>query len=111
MRTSEVADYARSRISVFRSARARPAAELGQRVHGSVVRERASIVRAVGRELSQRFHRAQDGSVRPGLTIEDGSLVVTDNYLKVRIPHGLAAERAGERARLAGERALVGTVV
>ena len=27
--------------------------------------------------------------MRPGLTIEDGSLVVTDNYLKVRIPPGL----------------------
>ena len=38
----------------------------------------------------RRFHQAQNGSVRPGLTIEDGSLVVTDNYLKVRIPRGLA---------------------
>jgi hypothetical protein len=28
--------------------------------------------------------------VRPGLTLEDGSLVVTDNYLKVRIPPGRA---------------------
>ena len=66
------------------------AAALPGRVHGSIVRERASIVRARGRELNQRFHESQDGSVRPGLTIEDGSLVVTDNYLKVRIPPGLA---------------------
>jgi hypothetical protein len=29
------------------------------------------------------------GSVRPGLTLEDGTLVVTDNFLKVRIPPGL----------------------
>lgn len=58
-------------------------------VHGTVVRERASIVRGIGRELNQRFHRAQHGAVRPGLTIDDGSLVVTDNYLKVRIPAGL----------------------
>ena len=65
------------------------AAEMGERVHGSIVRERASVVRAVGRQLSQRFHRTQDGAVRPGLTIEDGSLVVTDNYLKVKIPQGL----------------------
>jgi threonylcarbamoyladenosine tRNA methylthiotransferase MtaB len=64
------------------------AAALPDKVHGSIVRNRASLVRAIGRELSQRFHRAQDGSVRPGLTIEDGSLVVTDNYLKVRIPRG-----------------------
>ena len=65
------------------------AAELPGRVHGSVVRERAGIVRAIGRVLNQRFHHAQHGSVRPGLTIEDGSLVVTDNYLKVRIQPGL----------------------
>jgi threonylcarbamoyladenosine tRNA methylthiotransferase MtaB len=65
------------------------AAELPGRVHGSIVRERAGIVRAIGRVLHQRFHLAQHGSVRPGLTIEDGSLVVTDNYLKVRIPPGL----------------------
>ncbi len=64
------------------------ASELAGKVHGSVVRERASVVRAIGRELNQRFHRAQEGSVRPGLTIEDGSLVVTDNYIKVRIPPG-----------------------
>ena len=66
------------------------AAALTGKVHGSIVRERAGVVRAIGRELNQRFHRAQDGSVRPGLTIEDGSLVVTDNYLKVRIPPGLS---------------------
>ncbi|HET9467388.1 MAG TPA: tRNA (N(6)-L-threonylcarbamoyladenosine(37)-C(2))-methylthiotransferase MtaB [Vicinamibacterales bacterium] len=66
------------------------AAELTGRVHGSIVRDRASVVRAIGRELNERFHRKQHGSVRPGLTIEDGSLVVTDNYLKVRIPAGLS---------------------
>ena len=65
------------------------AADLPGRVHGSIVRERAATVRAIGRELNQRFHESQDGAVRPGLTIEDGSLVVTDNYLKVRIPPGL----------------------
>jgi hypothetical protein len=27
-------------------------------------------------------------TVRPSLTIDDGSMVVTDNYLKVRIPPG-----------------------
>ena len=31
--------------------------------------------------------------MRPGLTIEDGTLVVTDNYLKVRIPAGLERNR------------------
>jgi hypothetical protein len=31
--------------------------------------------------------------VRPGLTIEDGTHVVTDNYLKIRIPPGLERNR------------------
>jgi threonylcarbamoyladenosine tRNA methylthiotransferase MtaB len=64
------------------------AAALPDKVHGSIVRERAAVIRGIGRDLNQRFHRSQHGSVRPGLTIEDGSLVVTDNFLKVRIPPG-----------------------
>jgi len=66
------------------------ASELAHKVHGSIVRDRASAVRRIGRELNRAFHEAQLDSVRPGLTIEDGSLVVTDNYLKVRIPPGRA---------------------
>ena len=34
------------------------------------------------------FRLSQVGSVHRGLTLEDGSLVVTGNYLKVRIPPG-----------------------
>ena len=66
------------------------ASERPEKVHGSIVRDRASAVRRIGRELNRAFHEAQHDSVRPGLTIEDGSLVVTDNYLKVRIPPGRA---------------------
>jgi threonylcarbamoyladenosine tRNA methylthiotransferase MtaB len=64
------------------------ATDLPDKVHGAIVRERASIVRGIGRELNQRFHDAQHGTIRPALTIEDGSLAVTDNYLKLRIPAG-----------------------
>jgi threonylcarbamoyladenosine tRNA methylthiotransferase MtaB len=64
------------------------ATELPDKVHGAIVRDRASIVRGIGRELNQRFHDAQHGTIRPALTIEDGSLAVTDNYLKLRIPAG-----------------------
>ena len=64
------------------------AAALPDKVHGAIVRERASRLRAVGRALTERFHRSQDGIVRPALAIEDGTLVVTDNYLKVKIPPG-----------------------
>jgi threonylcarbamoyladenosine tRNA methylthiotransferase MtaB len=66
------------------------AASMPAKVHGSVVRERATRLRNVARDLTRAFQRAQEGAVRPGLTIEDGSLVVTDNYLKVRIPSGHA---------------------
>jgi threonylcarbamoyladenosine tRNA methylthiotransferase MtaB len=87
------------------------ASALTGKVHGSVVRERAAIIRAIGRELNQRFHDAQDGSVRPGLTIEDGSLVVTDNYLKVRIPPGLPRNQWVTVALTTNGDALVGTIL
>jgi threonylcarbamoyladenosine tRNA methylthiotransferase MtaB len=64
------------------------ASGLPGKVEGPVVRERGARIRAIGAELSRRFRERQRGSVRPGLTLEDGTLVVTDNYLKVRIPAG-----------------------
>jgi hypothetical protein len=54
-----------------------------------VVRARAAQLRDVGMVLSRRFRASQADTIRPGLTLEDGTLVVTDNYLKVRIPPGL----------------------
>lgn len=87
------------------------ATALPDKVHGSIVRARASVVRAIGRELSRRFENAQSGSIRPGLTIEDGELVVTDNYLKVRIPPGrMRNEWVNVRLTIA-EGSLVGAVV
>jgi threonylcarbamoyladenosine tRNA methylthiotransferase MtaB len=65
------------------------AAALPGKVPGTVVRERGQRIRRVAAQLSLRFRREQIGSVRPGLTIEDGSLVVTDNYLKLRIDAGM----------------------
>ena len=60
-----------------------------EKVDGAIIRARGTRLRAIGAELSSRFREAQTGSLRPGLTLEDGTLVVTDNYLKVRIPPGL----------------------
>ena len=60
------------------------------KVDGITIRDRGTKLRQIGAELTRRFQAAQTGTVRPGLTLEDGSLVVTDNYLKVRIPPGLA---------------------
>jgi threonylcarbamoyladenosine tRNA methylthiotransferase MtaB len=66
------------------------ATAMRDKVHGSVVRNRATRVRELGRSLIARFHCSQDGAIRPALTIDDGTTVVTDNYLKVRIAAGRA---------------------
>jgi threonylcarbamoyladenosine tRNA methylthiotransferase MtaB len=66
------------------------ASRMDGKVPGAVVRERARRVRQVGRRLADAFYAAQIGTLRPALTLEDGSLVVTDNYLKLRIPSGRA---------------------
>ena len=64
------------------------ASRLGDRVPGPAVRERTRRIREIGARLSARFRAAQVGTTHRGLTLEDGSLVVTGNYLKVRIPPG-----------------------
>jgi threonylcarbamoyladenosine tRNA methylthiotransferase MtaB len=65
------------------------ASALPDKVPGPVVRERGAQIRQIGVELARRFREAQTGTARPGLTLEDGTLVVTDNYLKVRIAPGV----------------------
>lgn len=66
------------------------ASTLGGRPPGAAVRERARHVREIGQQLAQRFRDAQIGTTHRALTLEDGSLVVTGNYLKLRIPPGCA---------------------
>jgi threonylcarbamoyladenosine tRNA methylthiotransferase MtaB len=73
------------------------------RIAGEVVRERGSRLRAIGAALARRFREAQIGQVRPGLTVDDGTVVVTDNYLKVRVPPGRARnERVDVRIERVG---------
>jgi threonylcarbamoyladenosine tRNA methylthiotransferase MtaB len=64
------------------------ASSMRGKVHGGVVRDRGNELRRVGARLAGRFRTSQTGAVRPGLTLEDGTLVVTDNYIKIRIPPG-----------------------
>jgi threonylcarbamoyladenosine tRNA methylthiotransferase MtaB len=64
------------------------ASAMRDKVHGAIVRDRGAQLRSIGAALAARFRAAQAGSIRPGLTLEDGTLVVTDNYLKVRIEPG-----------------------
>jgi threonylcarbamoyladenosine tRNA methylthiotransferase MtaB len=58
------------------------------KVNGVVVRERGQRIRDIGRALTARFRDSQVGTTHRALTLEDGTLVVTGNYLKVRIPAG-----------------------
>jgi len=64
------------------------ATSMSGKVPGAVVRERGRRVREVAARLAERFRQSPIGTVRPGLTLDDGSSVVTDNYLKLRIPAG-----------------------
>ena len=57
------------------------ASSMGQKVHGQATRTRGRQLREIGAELARRFRHAQVGTIRTGLTVDDGSLVVTDNYL------------------------------
>jgi threonylcarbamoyladenosine tRNA methylthiotransferase MtaB len=64
------------------------ASAMSGKVPGTVIRERARRVREIAARLTSTFLASQVGSVHRALTLEDGSLVVTGNYLKVRIPPG-----------------------
>jgi threonylcarbamoyladenosine tRNA methylthiotransferase MtaB len=67
------------------------------KVAGPVVRDRGARLRAIGGALAMRFQDRHRGAVRPALTLDDGTLALTDNYLKVRIPPG---HRRNERVRV-----------
>lgn len=79
-----------------------PASAMSSKVPGGLIRERSVRLRQIGSDLSTRFRQSHVGSVRPGLTLDDGTLVVTDNFLKVRIPVGLERNRR-VRVRLLDE--------
>ena len=61
---------------------------LSDRVPGPLVRERARVLRDLGATLSRRFREGLVETVRAGLTLEGGRVVLTDNYLKVPVPPG-----------------------
>ena len=55
--------------------------------HG-FIKARAQRMREISRQLANDFRAGQRGSVRPALTIEDGTVAVTDNYFRVAAPAG-----------------------
>lgn len=64
------------------------AERLPGKVPGAVVKARAQRLREVSARLAATFRRSQVGRTRPGLTIGDGHMAVTDNYFKVPVPGG-----------------------
>lgn len=66
------------------------AAQMDARIPGAEIRRRAEEVRAIGRKRTERFYERMVGRELPALTTEDGSLALTDNYLKLRIASGRA---------------------
>lgn len=65
------------------------ASAMAEKVAGQIVRERGRQIRAISERLAAHFRDSQVGTTHDALTIEDGSLVVTGNYLKLRIEPGL----------------------
>jgi threonylcarbamoyladenosine tRNA methylthiotransferase MtaB len=65
------------------------AAAMAPKVPPAAIKLRAARLREIGRRLSADFVRSQVGTTRPGLTLHDGTTVLTDNFLKVAIPPGL----------------------
>jgi len=65
------------------------AAAMTPKVAPPQIKTRASRVRDIGMRLSARFASSQVGTIRQGLTLDDGTTVLTDNFLKVSIPPGL----------------------
>jgi threonylcarbamoyladenosine tRNA methylthiotransferase MtaB len=66
------------------------ASVMPHKVPGPTVRERARQVREIGQRLTETFQERQVGTTHRALTLDDGTLAVTGNYLKVRIPPGCA---------------------
>lgn len=65
------------------------ATALPGKVASAAITTRARRLRDLGRDLHVRFLRTLEGTTRPGLTLDDGATVLTDNFVKVRIPSGL----------------------
>jgi threonylcarbamoyladenosine tRNA methylthiotransferase MtaB len=64
------------------------ASRLPGKIHGSVVKVRGQRIREISRRLADAFRRRQRGTTRRALTIEDGSVAITDNYFRVPAPPG-----------------------
>ncbi len=64
------------------------ASAMAGKIAPPVIKERGRVVREIGQRLSARFRASQAGTLRPSLTIEDGTVAVTDNGIRVRVAAG-----------------------
>jgi threonylcarbamoyladenosine tRNA methylthiotransferase MtaB len=86
------------------------AASMPDKVPGPEIRARASALRNIGRRFTRDFHASQIGTTRRALTVDDGTHVVTDNYLKLPIDRALT-RNAWVQVTVSGEPdALTGVV-
>jgi len=86
------------------------ASSMPSKVPVPVVRSRAERLREIARALSATFAESQVGRERAALTLDEGEVALTDNYLKLRIARGRARnERV--RVRIIHGRPLRGEVV
>jgi threonylcarbamoyladenosine tRNA methylthiotransferase MtaB len=65
------------------------ASRFSAKVDGNDIRGRGRTIRRIAEQKSEEFRRSQVGRTMKALTVDDGSSVVTGNYLKIRIsePH------------------------
>ena len=68
------------------------AARMGGRPRGEEVRRRVRRLRTIAADLGRRFRGRFVGSVRHGLTIGDGALVLTDNYQTCAVSCGSGSD-------------------
>ena len=61
------------------------ASGMAGKIDGPTIRTRGARLRAIGEKLAGSFRASQVGTVRRALVVDDGTSVVTDNYLKLAI--------------------------
>jgi threonylcarbamoyladenosine tRNA methylthiotransferase MtaB len=86
------------------------AARLAGKVPIEEIRRRAASLRETAAALNATFVSRHVGRERPALTLSDGTVALTDNYIRARIPPG---RRRNERVRvrIASAQPVTGEVV
>ncbi len=86
------------------------ASRMSSKVPGVEIRRRAAALREIADTLSGTFVRRQLGRERDALTLDNGTVALTDNYLKVRIGPG-RPRNVRVRVRVTSTKPLAGEVV